>query len=92
MVKVRIKVEGYFVLSKAHEDVNRVIEESIEEAKSALLKGSERDLDDACYLGSWKISGNILDVNLTSGNLVRAHVGMLRLKRFSRRILEKDLE
>jgi len=90
MSKVRIKVEGYFVLSKAHENVNKVIEASVEEAKLALLKGSERDLDNACYLDSWKISGNILDVNLTSGNLVRAHVGMLRLKKvFAKNLGEK---
>jgi hypothetical protein len=81
MVKIRIKVEGYFILSKAQKDINKVIEESIEEAKLALLKGSERDPDNACYLNDWNVNENILNVNLTSGNLVRAHVGMLRLKK-----------
>lgn len=90
MAKIRINVEGYFVLSKAHEDANRVIEESKEEAKSVLIKGSERDPDNACYLDSWNISGNILNANLTSGNLVRAHVGMLRLKKvFAKNLGEK---
>lgn len=90
MVKIRINVEGYFILSKAQKDINKVIEESVEEAKLALLKGSERDPDNACYLNDWNVNGNILNVNLTSGNLVRAHVGMLRLKKvFAKNLGEK---
>jgi len=90
MVKIRIKVEGYFILSKAQKDINKVIEESLEEAKLALLKGSERDPDNACYLNDWNVNENILNVNLTSGNLVRAHVGMLRLKKvFAKNLGEK---
>jgi len=81
MAKIRMNVDGYFILSKEHENVSRIIEESFDEAKAILSKGSEKDPQNACYLNSYKVVGNTLFVNLTSGNLVRAHVGMLRLKK-----------
>ncbi|MGB9622373.1 MAG: serine--tRNA ligase, partial [Candidatus Bathyarchaeia archaeon] len=81
MAKIRMNVDGYFILSKEHENVSRIIEESFDEAKAVLSRGSEKDPQNACYLNSYKVVGNTLFVNLTSGNLVRAHVGMLRLKK-----------
>jgi len=87
MARIRIKADGYFKLSKRHEDVSKVVEDSLEEIKIILMKGSERDPVNACHLNSWSVSDNILNVRLVSGNLVRAHVGMLRLKK----ILAKNL-
>jgi len=87
MEKIRIKTEGYFVLNKTHENVAEVLREAFEESKSALIRGAEKDLENACYVSDWTISENILKVSVTSGNLVRAHVGLLRLNK----ILSKHL-
>ncbi|MGQ9781726.1 MAG: aminoacyl--tRNA ligase-related protein [Nitrososphaeria archaeon] len=87
MARIRIKADGYFKLSKSHRDVSKVVENSLAEVRTTLMRGSDRDPVNACYLNSWSVSDNVLNVQLVSGNLVRAHVGMLRLKK----VLAKNL-
>lgn len=87
MKKIQTETEGYFILSKSDEKIGHVIEESLEECKKTLIKGAEKDLENACYIRSWNITENMLNFTLNSGNLVRSHVGLLRLKK----ILAKEL-
>jgi hypothetical protein len=81
MKKIQTETDGYFVLSRSDEKIEHAIEESLEECKRTLIKGAEKDLENACYIKSWNVKENVLNFTLNSGNLVRSHVGLLRLKK-----------
>jgi len=90
MRKIQTEAEGYFILSRGDEKIAQVIQESLEEGKKTLIKGAEKDIENACHIEGWSVTENILKVTLTSGNLVRSHVGLLRLKKvFAKELGEK---
>lgn len=90
MREIQTETEGYFILSKGDEKIENIIRESLDKSKMILIKGAEKDLDNACFIQEWKVTENVLEVVLYSGNLVRSHVGILRLKKiFAKELGEK---
>ncbi|MEM1985875.1 MAG: aminoacyl--tRNA ligase-related protein [Nitrososphaeria archaeon] len=90
MRKIQTETEGYFILSKSDERIENIIQKGLEESKTILTKGAEKDPDNACFVQQWKVTENILKIVLYSGNLVRSHVGLLRLKKiFAKELGEK---
>lgn len=90
MRKIQTETEGYFILSKRDEEIENIIQKALDEGKMILMKGAEKDPDNACFIQEWKITENMLKIVLYSGNLVRSHVGLLRLKKiFAKEFGEK---
>ncbi|WP_370004513.1 serine--tRNA ligase [Methanothermobacter sp. KEPCO 2] len=80
---MKFKLKGIIKLSKEVPEAEKDIEEFLKEAEKDILRrgvpdGQERE---ASHIKSWKLMGDTLKLEMESGRRVRAHDGLLRLKK-----------
>ncbi|MDI9623572.1 MAG: serine--tRNA ligase [Methanothermobacter sp.] len=78
---MKFKLKGRIIFNKDVSPAMEEIEEFIERAnKDLLLKGSKEEKD-ASKIIQWEVKGKEIHLTIVSGRRVRAHDGLLRLKK-----------
>ncbi|ADL59084.1 serine--tRNA ligase [Methanothermobacter marburgensis] len=80
---MKFKLKGIIKLSKEVPEAEKDIEEFLKEAEKDILRrgvpeGQEKE---ASHVKSWELTGDTLKLEMESGRRVRAHDGLLRLKK-----------
>lgn len=80
---MQFKLEGYVKFSKDAEDAKEDIDNFIDKANSEILKKGLGDSDEkeASRITKYELKGDKLYLTIESGTKIRAHEGLLRLKK-----------
>ena len=78
---MRFRLKGWLEFSSSIEAGTDEVAKLIEDANSRLLVKGSPSVDEAARVESWKVEGKRLYLEVVSGKGVRAHDGLLRLRK-----------
>jgi len=78
---MKFELKGRIILNKEASTAKKEIKEFIEKANNDILLRGSKDKKDASRITEWEIKDKEIRLKIISGRRVRAHDGLLRLKR-----------